>query len=337
MIANGDPPDVRIPPLTSPFPVEISPHVHQVQADTMAWVARHGLLSEPQTELFHQARYGHLAAYVYPYAAPTQLQLVSDWCTWLFAADDVIYETTRGAAGTAHLMPDMWRVLSGQHSAGGSPFAIALGEIRQRVAELGGPWALRRWREATIAYLFAQTWEAANRECDTIPTLADYLCMRRDTGAMFTVFALIDLAAERPLTDEQWNDVDVRAASVAAVDVVVYDNDLFSYAKERDTGNAPNNLVTVLMAAGRQPQDAVTEVVTMRNAAVARVKELSERTRGRGPAVEAYMRGLQYWISGSVEYSPTSSRYTLAPANVINDLAGPAGITPAGSGIRRRG
>ena len=50
--------------------------------------------------------------------------------------------------------------------------------------------------------------------------------MRRRTGAMLTVFALIDIAGGDRLTPEEWRHPDVRAITELANDLVVWDNDL---------------------------------------------------------------------------------------------------------------
>ncbi|WP_214318309.1 terpene synthase family protein [Nonomuraea sediminis] len=301
-----------IPPLSSPFPSEISPHVEEIQAATMAWAAAHRLLDPHHTRQFLRARYGELAARVYPYATRERLQIGADLCTWLFAADDVIFETSCGVSDTARLIPDMWRVLEGGQAREPTPFTGALADLRERIDRHDqGSGALRRWADAMITYALSQVWEAANRELALVPSLDDYRCMRRDTGAMFTVFAIIPLATGLPLTERQWTDPDVRAATEAAVDVVVYDNDLFSYAKERLSPNAPNNLIAVLVAAGRTLRQAIDETVAMREAALARMGEACGRSRDGAPEVVAYLRGLGCWISGSVDYSASSSRYAV--------------------------
>ncbi|GIH76521.1 hypothetical protein Plo01_29500 [Planobispora longispora] len=291
-----------------------------VDRETVEWAVASELLDGPETvERYRNARYGWLGARTYPYAAYHRLRLVTDWCVWLFAFDDVFCETDRHAAEIARAMPRFVTVLDDIQPGRSSlhvddVFARALLDIKSRIIRYGDADQLDRWCVVTKDYLAAQVWEAANRQDGVVPTLGDYILMRRRTGAMLTVFTLIDVASGLRLTPDEWRHPDLRAITQSANDVVVWDNDLISYAKERGAGNSVNNLVTVLARhRGYSCQRAMDEIGGMRDQAVAEMVELgASLARLRSKAVDAYVRGLEYWISGSVDYSLTSSRYTVA-------------------------
>ncbi|MFC6081868.1 4-epi-cubebol synthase [Sphaerisporangium aureirubrum] len=289
----------------------------QVDRETYSWlVASHMISDQAELDRYREAAYGWLGARTYPYAEPSELRLVTDWCVWLFAFDDAFCESDRRAAEIARALPQLLAVLddAGAGEEAADPFARALLDVKLRVAEAGNPDQLDRWRWVTKDYLFAQVWEAANREDDIVPTYGDYIFMRRRTGAMLTVFALIDLAAGHPLTAAEWRHPDTRAITQFANDVVVWDNDLLSYAKERGGVNARNNLVSVLSRhRHRSIQDAMNLIGRMRDEAISGMQDLRVRLeRLTSPAVDAYVRGLEHWISGSIAYSLTSTRYTRA-------------------------
>lgn len=305
---------LRLPSLTCPFPSAVNPHVDEVNRDTLAWLATSGMIADDdQFERFRLARYGWLGARTYPYASRELCQLVTDWCVWLFAFDDAYCESDRRAAEIARALPQLYTVV--EDNEGDEPvenvFARALLDIKKRIRKNGTADQLDRWRATIKDYLFAQVWEAANREDDVVPTIDDYIFMRRRTGAMLTVFALIDVAAEVCLTTDEWRHPVVHEMTEHANDVVVWDNDLISYAKERGEANIRNNLVSVLVGhTGCTVQEAMDRIGAMRDEAVAAMAALAPAAVALGsPAVNAYVRGLQYWISGSVDYSLTSSRY----------------------------
>ncbi|WP_433240964.1 4-epi-cubebol synthase [Streptosporangium sp. CA-135522] len=295
----------------------MNPYVEQVNTETLKWLVESGMLDDAEAvERYRQAKYGWLSARTYPYAEHHTLRLVTDWCVWLFAFDDAFCESDRRAAEIARALPQFYAVLEdleeGQELD--DAFARSLLEIKGRIASYGDPDQLDRWRGVTKDYLFAQVWEAANREDEVVPPLEDYLFMRRRTGAMLTVFALIDVASGRRLTSDEWRHPAVRAITESANDVVVWDNDLISYAKESDGGNARNNLVNVLARHRHYSrQQAMEEIGEMRNRAIADMVAVRPSLEALGSeAVLAYVRGLEFWISGSVDYSLTSSRYTVA-------------------------
>lgn len=293
----------------------MNPYVEQVDKETLEWLIDSRMLQdEDSVERYRQAKYGWLSARTYPYAEHDALRLVTDWCVWLFAFDDVFCESDRCAADMARELPRFHAVLDdmevGQQVD--DVFAKALLEIKGRIAALGDADQLDRWRSLTKEYLSAQVWEAANRENEVVPPLADYIFMRRRTGAMLTVFALIDIASGCRLTPHEWRHPAIRAITESANDVVVWDNDLISYAKESGGGNSCNNLVNVLARHRRYSRQRAMETVgRMRNRAIADMVAARPSLEALGSeAVLAYVRGLEFWISGSVDYSLTSSRYT---------------------------
>ncbi len=295
----------------------MNPHVERVDRETLEWLAGSGMLDDAETvERYRKAKYGWLSARTYPYAEHHMLRLVNDWCVWLFAFDDAFCESDRRAAEIARALPQFYAVLEDLDTGSQveDAFAKSLLEIKGRIAAYGDADQLDRWRGVTKDYLFAQVWEAANREDDVVPVVEDYIFMRRRTGAMLTVFALIDIASGHHLTPDEWRHPDIRAITENANDVVVWDNDLISYAKESDSGNSRNNLVNVLARhRGYSRQGAMEAIGGMRNRAIANMVALRPSLEALGSeAVRAYVRGLEFWISGSVDYSLTSSRYTLA-------------------------
>lgn len=295
----------------------MNPHVEEIEKNTVAWLDASGMIdTADQMASYEEAKYGWLGARTYPYATRDLCQLVTDWCVWLFAFDDAFCEQDRHAGEIARALPQLFAILDdldGREKSD-SPFANALQDVKSRIEFFANADQLDRWRNMTKDYLFAQVWEAANRQDGVVPTLGDYIFMRRRTGAMLTVFALIDVAAGERLSSDEWRHPDVRAITEHANDVVVWDNDLISYAKERAGVNVGNNLVRVLVRRRRCSIQAAMDLIgKMRDAAVGGMVALKPQLMAlKSPAVDAYVRGLEYWISGSIDYSVTSSRYVPA-------------------------
>ncbi|MEU8266964.1 4-epi-cubebol synthase [Sphaerisporangium sp. NPDC049002] len=319
-MADLAPSRLLLPPLSCPFPSLISPYVDQVNEETFSWLVASHMIDDPaELDRYREASYGRLGARTYPYAGNDMLRLVTDWCVWLFAFDDAFCESDRRAAEIARALPQLLAVLDDLDDPVDvahveNPFARALHDIKARVGAAADADQLDRWRSVTKDYLFAQVWEAANREDAVVPTYGDYIFMRRRTGAMLTVFALIDVATGRPLTPSEWRHPDVRAITESANDVVVWDNDLLSYPKERTGVNSRNNLVSVLARhRHRSIQHAMNQIGRMRDEAIQRMVDLRTALDDlNSDAVAAYIMGLEHWISGSIAYSLTSTRYTRA-------------------------
>ncbi|MBP2707013.1 hypothetical protein JOL79_24820 [Microbispora sp. RL4-1S] len=274
---------------------------------------------ERQLGVYRKAKFGWLTARAYPRVDRDMLRLLMDWCIWLFAFDDGFCESeqlSRRTALIARALPDMFRVLHDLENDDEptNVFALTLRELKDRIAVHAERDQLERWCTATREYIFAQVWEASNRETDFVPTPEDYIFMRRRTGAMYPVYALIDIAGGYRLSPEEWHHPDIRELTEHANDLVVWDNDLFSYAKEKRHDQARHNLVNVLIThRGYALQDALDEVAGMHDRAVARMIELRSSVETWGsPAVLDYTLGLEHWVRGHIEYSFDSARYILA-------------------------
>ncbi|MFI6386171.1 hypothetical protein [Nonomuraea sp. NPDC050540] len=313
-------PSLRIPILQCPFESEVNPYVVEASEDSFAWLLESGMLNEPDMlERYKSARFGWLTARAYPLVDRDMLKLLMDWCIWLFAFDDGFCESenlSRHTALIARALPEMFRVLHDIESDEPvtNVFAKSLQGLKERIAEHAERDQLDRWSTATKEYIFAQVWEAANRESNVVPSPEDYVFMRRRTGAMYPVYALIDIAGGRRLTPDEWHHPDIRALTEHANDLVVWDNDLFSYAKEKKHDKARHNLVNVLIThRGYSLQEALDEVATMHDRAVAEMVRLRGSVDTWGTrAVRAYVQGLEHWVRGHIEYSLGSARYVHA-------------------------
>ncbi|WP_219511613.1 terpene synthase family protein [Nonomuraea ceibae] len=310
---------LQIPPLPCPFPNEINEHAAEVDAESHSWLAASHLLPGAETlEHFRRSKIGMLAARTNPLVPRDALRLINDWYNWLFAFDDAFCEGElmgHRASALARALPPLLEILDRRREPeGGDPFGVTLRELLDRIAESGTPAQVDRWRTTVKEYLFAQIWEAANREVDLIPTPEDYVLMRRITGATFTCFALIDVGGGYRLEAEEWHHPDVRMLSDLACDLIGWDNDLLSYAKERGNDKARHNLVTVLATHRTfNLQEALEEVSKMHNTAIAAfVERRAALDKWASLPVRRYVRGLEHWVRGHIEFSLGSARYVHA-------------------------
>ncbi|MFI9785180.1 hypothetical protein ACIHEI_17000 [Kitasatospora sp. NPDC051984] len=316
--------------LWCPFPSLTNRHADQADRQSLTWLARHRLLDgQPHRAMrIGRQRSGHLAARTNPEVPADMLRLLSDWYVWLFSFDDGYCEDReRGArpAPLARTTALLARVLDADLAeadvaeAGldgpAHTFAAALRDIRDRVAAQASPSQLFRWECSVRDYLHAQVWEAANREAGLVPGPAEYVAMRRHAGATYTCLTLVDVAAGYEVPSAEADSPALRRLRDITANLVSWDNDLYSHAKETAGGQGRHNLVEVLALHHRcSSAEARKSAIAMRDAEMAAFVELSRTVRTTGsPATAAYARGLGLWLRGHIDWSRSSSRFDAPP------------------------
>ncbi|GAA3776005.1 hypothetical protein GCM10022225_74970 [Plantactinospora mayteni] len=304
-----------------PFPERVSAHVGQVGPESTRWATELGLVGSPATaRRLDRANAAELAGRTCPDARPEQLRLLADLFTWLFTFDDRCDDDGLGD-DPARLAPVVGQLLDVLDLRGGpappgsaaaaGPTAAALHDLCRRVRAHGPPRLLLRFAAQMRDYLLALLWEAANRERDRVPAVAEYLQMRRHTGGVRPSFTLTDLAYGGLAEAICQADLDASHLDDLATDLVCWCNDVFSYAKERRQGRDGHNLIVVLAReAGREERAGLLDAAHRFNAGLRAYLRLeSELLAGGDPDTLRFVNARRAWIRGSYDWSLGAGRY----------------------------
>ncbi|MCF3106943.1 methyltransferase domain-containing protein [Streptomyces roseoverticillatus] len=314
-------PDTRqfsIPPRQAISTTAVSPYGEQISRASITWLQRHNVLDrEDQLNRLHQARLGLLTDRCHPHTRPEVLQAIADWHLWLFALDDSYCdESDFGAhpAAMSQMAARLLHIVDAPHDdipPGAGRCASALRDIRRRLDAHASPLQVHRWTAAVHDYLFGIVWEAANRAEGTVPTLGEYLPMRRLIGAIDSAICLIDVSTGNEVSAHDWASPGLQALTRHAANLTCWDNDLVSYHKERSDHGAMHNLVTVLAREHACTlQEAVHRTVAMREEEARALLTTESRLRPTlDEAARTYIDGLKHWVQGHLDYSTESSRW----------------------------
>ncbi|MGI5148658.1 terpene synthase family protein [Plantactinospora sp. CA-294935] len=304
-----------------PFPERVSAHVGEIRPQSTRWATELGLVgSSAAARRLDRANAADLAGRACPDARPEQLRLLADLFTWLFTFDDRCDDDGLGD-DPGRLAPVVGQLLDVLDLRGGpappgsatvaDPTAAGLHDLCRRVRAHGPPRLLLRFAAQMRDYLLALLWEAANRERDRVPAVAEYLQMRRHTGGVRPSFTLTDLAYGGLAEAICQADLDASQLDDLAADLVCWCNDVFSYAKERRQGRDGHNLIVVLAReAGREEHAGLLDAARRFNAGLRAYLRLeSELLAGGDPDTLRFVTARRAWIRGSYDWSLGAGRY----------------------------
>jgi hypothetical protein len=197
-----------------------------------------------------------------------------------------------------------------------NPFLPALADLCQRLRRLATPEQFDRFAAQAVYYLLALTWEAAHRERRSLADLAEYVVMRRHSGAVPTCLALIDVINGFELPGSAWSSPEIRAVSEAATDITCWANDILSYPKEVRRSTEVLSLPAVLShEQGMSAAQAMAEAARLYQERIRDYQQLEEPLLKDGDeAVRRYLMDLRHWISGNLAWSYETGRYSLGIA-----------------------
>jgi 5-epi-alpha-selinene synthase len=265
-----------------------------------------------------------LIARAYPNVELEALQIVTDWCTWLFLMDDQCDEAGIGKdpEQLTRMHTQLLGVLRGvRPSQREEPLTHGLWDLYTRFVTHAPPGWLERFSTSVAQYFAANVWEATNRRQGTIPNTATYRAMRPFTSAVYPCLLLIELAEHLHLPSEVHNHPDVQRLAQMTNNVISWANDIFSLDKERRQGDVHNLALILAHEQKLTLQVALDRVGALHDAEVRAFISLAAQLPAFEPAVDAdlqrYVLGMRFWMRANFDWSIITTRYrpeTIQPA-----------------------
>lgn len=251
----------------------------RLERDLVDFVLWCGLVRAPEeVGVFREKRYARLVSLALPSASPAALLLAAKWLAVFCQIDDCI---DVGGSRPGALFD---AILNGG-DFGGTPIECAVVAGARHVLSVAQHWsprgeaALRRdLRELGEAFVV----ERRHARSGTLPTVDDYLALRRVTVGVAPFFSLLDSRASADA---------IRECALA----VGLANDLATADRERARGDW-SNLVLVWERMGARRVEALAVAREALCAAEARVEALGE------PEALAWVRGHAVWARETARY-----------------------------------
>lgn len=303
--------------LFCPFLSAISPHVQAVDDATIGWAEHFHLLTDSATRRHLElARVGWLIAGTTPYAGRDGLQLLADWCTWLFLLDDQCDEQGIGTEPESlrALHARSLAILGGAYlTAADTPASHALSDLGRRIRAIAAAHDVDRFIMCVAQSFEASIWEARNRAQGIIPTVQCYMEQRALTGGLYMVLALTEIADGIHLAAHLRMHPVVQQLLRCTANAVCWANDLISLPKELKQGDVHNLVIILQHAYGVPLPDALYRAAALHDGQVRTFMDL-ERRLPPGTALEQtqlqhYVALLRFWMRGNLDWATASGRY----------------------------
>jgi terpene synthase-like protein len=307
-----------------PFPSYISPDVPRARARHLAWVSALDLWPTADAKKAYQAAdFPLFVGHTHPWAVGEDLDLVTDLIGWSWLWDDSLDRPGPRQASPARvrIRLDAYRgAMAGRASnCVEAPLVVAWRQLLDRLAERTfDAWRerhLRHWEATFDAYLH----EAENNSLGIVPSLDEYLPMRRSAGGMDICLDWVEAAGRYELPAHLHASPEILALRRDEQDVVAMTNDLFSARNEWDSGNTDNIVHVIAQQEGCPWEKAASQVRTLIASALQDFSETEQRLwstptfMSLPPAVQAdtrqFVDAMKAWMRGSLEWHLTSPRY----------------------------
>lgn len=320
-----------LPSLFCPFPSAVSPYAQVVDEATIAWAREFRLLDEPAVaERLQCVGVGWLVSRTMPYTGRDGLQLLADWCTWLFLQDDQCDERGVGRA------PDQLRakhalsldLLRGVAQTPDDADGAALVNLRDRMLRIGSADWMDRFAHTLSDSFEGSIWEAENRSRGVTPNVAAYMHQRAATGGLLTLLVLNEIADSNLLSRVVREHPVVKSLTRCTVNAVCWSNDIVSLAKELKQGDVHNLVLALRNEYGLTLSEALYRAAALHDAQVREFLDLQRQLPAFGvdadKSLQRYVESLRFWMRGNLDWSFASGRYLadmLDPAGIAAELA----------------
>lgn len=307
--------------LRCPFESGLNPGTEAAHRHTDRWARQHGLVRNANVQRqVATEQFTWLVGRFFPRARAPELELISDFTSWLFWHDDVCDETTLGEEPPALARQFEWLmgILTRRRPVrAGDAFDGAFADLRDRFEQRAPSEAwFQRFVVSVQQYFEGCVWEAINRKRREVPTVERYMLMRRFASGMFIYLDFVELvaAAELPLVARGHRDV-VRLREITN-NVAAWHNDLFSLHKELAYADVHNLVVAFASEKGLELAEAKRLAAARCDAEVAEFELLARGLPSFGreldPLLSSYLDDLKSLMRGNLDWSLETDRYRRA-------------------------
>ncbi|TFK40242.1 isoprenoid synthase domain-containing protein [Crucibulum laeve] len=303
-----------LPDLLSCCPLKdaTNPYYKEAAAESRAWINSYNIFTDRKRAFFVQGSNELLCSHVYAYAGYEQFRTCCDFVNLLFVVDEVSDDQNGQDAHATGMV--YVKAMQDPSWDDGSILAKITKEFRARFVRLAGPNNTRRFVHLCEEYTKCVGKEAELREQGQVLDIKSFIPLRRNNSAVLLCFCLVEYILGIDLPDTVYDDPIFMNAYWAAVDLVCWSNDVYSYDMEQSKGHTGNNIVTVLMKEKNISLQEASDYIGVHckhlvDQYLTAKAQLPSRGFSSNSDAARFIEALSHWMIGNLEWSFETQRY----------------------------
>jgi hypothetical protein len=250
-----------------PFPGGMNPRTELVHKQHREWIDAMGIA--PSTAKDIGADLPHIISRLYPRASADNLALVTDWNCWGFLYDDQfdgdLGILPREATASVEAMIEIICAPDRPHGYLDAPLARALADMMRRFRSRTSAIWFHRFSEHFATGLTGFAQHSAARAAGGSTTVEDYLAHRRLDIVSDPLLDFIELTDDCELSPVVHTTPTMLRLRLAALDIIIMINDIFSCHKELRCGDTENAVAIMERSTGLTHEEATACAVEIAN------------------------------------------------------------------------
>ncbi|KAE9386743.1 terpenoid synthase [Gymnopus androsaceus JB14] len=282
---------------------DANPHHEEARRESRLWINQFNkTVYGPKMRTFmDNCNFELINTFCYPYANKYGLRATMDLHNILWLYDE--FTDTESGKGAYKSATVVYRALHDPKFDDGSWLCLMMKDFKTNHIDLAGPDTARRFIDHFCSYVELVGKEAELREERKVLDIQGYIALRRETSAVRTCFDLVEYCLGINLPQDIHDDPVFIGGYNAAMDLIYWANDLYSYNMEQAKGHSGANVVTAAVDfLGGYFELLLYQWQTARDTLALRS---SEKYANAVRVLDAYGD----WVRGNIVWSFTTERY----------------------------
>ncbi|KAJ7629457.1 isoprenoid synthase domain-containing protein [Mycena polygramma] len=289
-------------------------HYKKIRPMSHAWITKYNqsVYGPEMRAYMDNCELELLNGHCYPYAGEDGLRATMDLHNILWLYDE--FTDTQTGEDAQKSADTVFKALHNPEVADDSWLSAMMKDFKRTHIDRAGDNNAVRFIDHFCAYAQSVQREAQLRQKADVLGFGAYIAFRRDTSGVRTCFDMAEYSAGINLSNQQYEDPVFQNGFNAAMDLICFANDIYSYNKEQAVGHSGANIVTVVMRSknldlqgamhflGGYSQALIDQLVTAQNVLAARNGE-------SGLDQARLLEAFGDWVRGNVQWSFATPRY----------------------------